>query len=582
MKNQRIIIVGAGPAGLSAALEVVRLGGRPLVLEQSVQVGGIARTEEAGGYLFDVGGHRYFTKSRAIRELWAEVIGDDFIDVPRLSRIYYGGRLFNYPLKPLNALANLGVFESLRVMASYARSHLRPLPCEETFEQWVVNRFGRRLFEIFFKTYTEKVWGMPCGQIRADWAAQRIKGLSLRVAVSNALFGKGGAKSLIDTFHYPRRGPGQMWQRFRERVEAAGGEVRLEAKVVAIETEAERVVAVRYRTASGEQFLLPADRVVSSMPLAELVGCLAPPPSAAVRAAAGRLKYRAFLMVVLVIDRPQVFPDQWIYIHSPEVKVGRIQNFKNWSAEMVPDASCTSLGLEYFCDEGDALWELSAAELTALASRELAVLALAPAARVLDSHVVRQPKAYPVYDENYRDCLELIRAELGQMGGLQTVGRNGMHRYNNMDHSMLTGMLAARNIMQPGHNLWQVNEDQEYHEQDSLPAEQRRRLAEQVLHSSVAPLDKVAFALACGVVGALGLLFVTLLPVLTGSQEMRPYLALLAYYLPGYRPTLAGAALAGGYGLLAGAVLGWLFAWLRNLVLAVSMAVLRLASADDA
>lgn len=570
MERKRVVIIGAGPAGLSAAYEVARLGGTPLVLEKEPVVGGIARTARHGDNLFDVGGHRFFTKNRQIAQLWDEVLAEDFIKVSRLSRIYYGHKLYHYPLKPVNALANLGILESIRVVSSYARYHIKPLRNEDTFEQWVTNRFGKRLYEIFFKTYTEKVWGIACSEIRSDWAAQRIKGLSLRSALTNALFGSGAAKSLIETFHYPRRGPGQMWQRFRDLVEDRGGEVRLGAEVTGIETTGSQVSAVRFRCQGAEE-VVAADHVISSMPLPDLVRAVKPGFDASVLCHAAALRYRAFLIVVLVLDRPQIFPDQWIYVHAPGVRVGRIQNFKNWSAEMVANPSTTSLGMEYFCDEGDVLWNESDRRLGELAATELESLGLAPGTKVVDRCILRQPKAYPVYDEDYKSSLAVLRGALTRIERLQTVGRNGMHRYNNMDHSMLTGMLAARNIMAAGHNLWGVNEDLQYHEGPDSSEDIRVRIARRVLDATFAPIHKVAFAVACSVVAALLVLLATAAPVLSGNEELRPYLALLMHYLPGYRPTLAGALLATTYAAAGGAIFGWVFAWLRNAFLALSM-----------
>jgi protoporphyrinogen oxidase len=464
MSNQHLVVIGAGPAGLTAAYEAVRQGLRPTVLEKADRVGGLARTETYKGYRFDIGGHRFYTKVNEVQRLWQEMLGEDFPVMPRLSRIYYQGRFFNYPLDPFNALSNLGLIESFLILLSYLKTQLRPLPEEETFEQWVTNRFGHRLFKTFFQTYTEKVWGIPCHQIQADWAAQRIKGLSLTAAVSDALFGANNAKSLIKEFHYPRLGPGMMWQRFQGWIERQGGQVSLNTEAVRVRREGDRIRGIIAQ--EDEKTLeVPGEHFISSMPLAKLIARLDPPPPADVLQAAERLNYRAFVIVGLIVDRADLFPDNWIYVHSPKVRVGRIQNFKNWSAAMVPDPGRTSLGMEYFCNEGDETWTMSDAKLIQLATRELDSLELARAGDVVDGVVFRQPKAYPVYDREYRKHVQVIQRFLATVDNLQTIGRNGMHRYNNMDHSMLTGALAVRNLRGGDHDLWQVNTESSYYEQ---------------------------------------------------------------------------------------------------------------------
>jgi len=464
LEHHPVIIIGAGPAGLTAAYELVKQGIHPKVLEKGDKVGGIARTETYKGYRFDIGGHRFFTKVEPVQRLWQEVLGDAFIKVPRLSRIFYKGRFFNYPLNLVNTLYNLGIIESLLILLSYFKAQLRPNPKEDTFEQWVVNRFGERLYKTFFKTYTEKVWGIPCDKIQADWAAQRIKGLSLRTAVINAIFGSNNTKTLIKEFDYPSLGPGMMWQKFQEAVESKGGTVDLNTGVIRIERQGNRIQNITVKQ-DGNLVQLSGDRFISSMPITALVHRLDPPAPDEVIQAANSLSYRDFLIVALVVDQTDLFPDNWIYIHSPEVKVGRIQNFKNWSPEMVPDPSKTCLGMEYFCSQGDSLWERSDAELLDLATQELASLGLAQVDDVEDGVVIRQLKAYPVYDRDYRQHLEVIKNFLGTIENLQTIGRNGMHRYNNQDHAMLTGMLAVRNLLGEQHDLWDVNTERSYHEE---------------------------------------------------------------------------------------------------------------------
>lgn len=463
-----VAVIGGGPAGLTAGYELLKHSDRhwPLVLEKSDIVGGIARTEAYKGYRFDIGGHRFFTKVPSVNALWREVLTEDFLRRPRLSRIYYRGKYFAYPLKAFNALSNMGLYETVRILLSYAKWRARPHVQEENLEQWVTNRFGGRLFWHFFKTYTEKVWGMPCTEIQADWAAQRIKNLSLRKAVLNAFTGTNDTTSLIEEFDYPRLGPGMMWESFRDRIEESGAEVRMRSPVVRIAHDGKAVrsitVARNGDPASTEEIAVA--HVISSMPITELVAALDPPAPPAIVQAAGKLRYRDFLIVTLILNSVDPFPDNWIYIHSPEVKVGRIQNFRSWSEDMVPEADRASIGMEYFCQEGDELWRSSDEELIRLASQELEHLGLAKVSDVVDGTVIRQDKAYPVYDSDYREALDMIRGWLAGLENLQVVGRNGMHRYNNQDHSMLTAMLAVQNLLGGAHDLWEVNVEREYHE----------------------------------------------------------------------------------------------------------------------
>lgn len=467
--SKTVAVLGAGPAGLTAAYELLRNGNaafRPIVYEMGDRVGGISRTEVVNGYRFDIGGHRFFTKVPEVEQLWDEVLGEDFITVPRLSRIFYRGRFFQYPLKISNALYNLGAIESLRVMLSYLRWQLFPSKREATFEEWVVNRFGRRLYTHFFETYTEKVWGIPASEIRADWAAQRIKNLTLFKAIWHAISGANSTVSLIEKFRYPRLGPGMMWEKTAELVKGRGGAVHLGHEVVRINRTGRRVTSVDVR-ASGrnETQRVDAECFINSLALRDAVLMFDPPPPPDVVAAAKELRYRDFLIVTLVLDRPDPFPDNWIYIHSPDVKVGRIQNFRAWSSDMVPDPETASIGMEYFCQNGDGLWTSDDLELQALAAGELEKIGLARAGDVVGSAVIRQPKAYPVYDQYYKAALETIQSWLAQLDNFQTIGRNGLHRYNNQDHSMLTALYAVDNLMGAHHDVWNVNLDRSYHEE---------------------------------------------------------------------------------------------------------------------
>jgi len=462
------IIIGAGPAGLTAAYELGRQGAVAIVLDSSTEMGGLSRTVCYKDFRFDIGGHRFFSKSPEVNALWQEMMGDEFLDRPRLSRIHYRDHFFDYPLSPLNALVGLGVLESVRVIFSYALTHwLGGHQQDRSFEDWVTNRFGRRLFEIFFKTYTEKVWGIPCDHISADWAAQRIKNLSLWKALVNAFTCQNDkmVTSLIDRFRYPRLGPGMMWERFGEVVAAQGNSVMTGVRVGTVCHSRGRVEYVHGRGPDGERVEFDGGQFISSMALRDLILALDPPPQDEVIRAAQGLVYRDFLSVVLIVDRAEVFPDNWIYIHSPEVKMGRIQNYKNWSPHMVPDPSKTALGLEYFLWDTDPEWNWPDEQLIDLGIRECIALKLIKPGEVIDATVVRAEKAYPVYDHEYGRLLGIIRDYLAHFENLQTIGRNGLHRYNNQDHSMLTGLYAAQNMLGRKRDIWSVNVEQSYHEE---------------------------------------------------------------------------------------------------------------------
>ncbi len=488
-----VAVIGAGPAGLTAAYLLSRHQVPVTVLEADPEyVGGIARTVCYKGFRFDIGGHRFFSKSQEVEDLWTEILPDDMLVRPRSSRIYYRGRFFDYPLRAGEALVKLGLIESARCVLSYLKARMFPHPNPKSFQDWVTNQFGARLFQVFFKTYTEKVWGMSCKEISADWAAQRIKGLSLKSAILNALWkpkpkARGEQiKTLLNTFRYPRLGPGMLWEACAARVKAQGGRIEMGRKVIGLHcndlnqqwlvTHASADRQARSASAgtdgSDPQHLL-ADHVISSAPLRQVVHGLSPNVSEPVRQAAGKLRYRDFLTVALMLKDSNQVSDNWIYVHDPGVKVGRVQNFKSWSPEMVPDPSLTCYGLEYFCFEGDGLWSSPDADLVALARRELATIGLAKPEDVLDGCVVRQQKAYPVYDDDYATHVDTIRAELAErFPNLHLVGRNGMHKYNNQDHAMMTAMLCVENIRagRPVYDLWAVNQDAEYHEAGSAGA----------------------------------------------------------------------------------------------------------------
>ncbi len=471
----KAVIVGAGPAGLTAAYELSKQKAPVVVLESDPEyVGGISRTVNYKNFRFDIGGHRFFSKSREVEDLWTEIAGENMLHRPRSSRIYYGGQFYTYPLRPFEALSKLGIIESSLCMLSFLSARLQPVPDPKTFEDWVTNQFGKRLFRIFFKTYTEKVWGMSCREISADWAAQRIKGLSLGSAIKHAIFPSKPkdrqqvVKTLIDTFRYPRLGPGMMWELCTEKIRQLGGEVLLGRRVVGCRFDSARNLwLVKARRADGEIEEYYGEHLISSMPIRELAAQLEPALPQAGLDAARSLRYRDFLTVGLIVHHRGSFSDNWIYIHDPGVKVGRVQNYKSWSPEMVPDPNYCSYGLEYFCFEGDGLWTTSDAELIELAKSEIQTIGLASAADVVDGCVIRQTKAYPVYDDAYQQHVNAVREALDQQfPTLHLVGRNGMHKYNNQDHAMMTAMLTARNIVAGTrkYDVWAVNQDAEYHE----------------------------------------------------------------------------------------------------------------------
>jgi protoporphyrinogen oxidase len=473
-ERKHIVIMGAGPAGLTAAYELMKRGIPITVVERDAkQVGGLARTVEHVGYRFDIGGHRFFSKNEEVEELWTEILGQEMLDRGRLSRIYYRGRYFAYPIQAFNALWNLGPVEAVLCLASYARARLFPIKNPRTLEQWVRNQFGWRLYSIFFKTYTEKVWGISTKELSADWAAQRIKSLDLWVVIRSALLPKHKPRkrgeivtTLIDRFRYPRLGPGQMWERVADIAAEKGQPVQLGQSVSAVHHVGGAVTAVVTTGRDGQTRMHTGTDFISSIPIRELIARLDPPAPENVRKAAESLAYRDFISIALMIDRPSVFPDNWIYIHDPEVRVGRIQNFKNWSPDMVPDPSKTCLGLEYFCFEGDGMWTMPDDLLIELAKKELGQLGICSPADVFGGVVVRQQKAYPVYDDEYQSHVSVVRDYLaGSLPNLHLAGRNGMHKYNNQDHSMMTALLVARNIAAGSFlDPWKVNADAVYHE----------------------------------------------------------------------------------------------------------------------
>ncbi|NLD77268.1 MAG: NAD(P)/FAD-dependent oxidoreductase [Acidimicrobiales bacterium] len=475
--DHEVVIVGAGPAGLTAAFQFQKAGVSSTILEADSQVGGISRTAQRDGWRFDIGGHRFFTKVQPVEDLWHEILPDeDFLMRPRKSRIFYEGKYYDYPIKATNAFINLGPVEAVRCVASYAWAQIRPPKDQTNYEGWLVARFGWRLYRTFFKTYTEKLWGVPVSEMPADWAAQRVKGLSLGNAIVNALMPKRNQKeitSLIEEFQYPKYGPGMMWEVCQEKVEAQGSKVVTDTLVTKIEHADGRATSVVATSADGTTTEYPCTEVISSMPISHLLEAMDPPVPAEVKAAAADLRYRDYLIVALVLPDELVdFDDNWIYIHDPNVRTMRIQNFGSWSPYMVKPGFNT-LGLEYTVWEGDDEWSSPDDKLVERAKRELEQLGLAKAGQIQDGFVVRQAKAYPIYDDRYRANVDVLRAWLAEnTSNVHPVGRNGMFRYNNQDHSMFTAMLTVENILDgTTHDVWEVNVEEEYHEEkgSSLP-----------------------------------------------------------------------------------------------------------------
>jgi protoporphyrinogen oxidase len=464
------IIVGAGPSGLAAGYEMTKHGASVAILERLDRVGGLARTIPHDGCLYDIGPHRFFTKNEEVNQLFVDVVAEDMIRVPRLTRIFYRNNFFNYPLTPLNALFGVGVFSSVAIFLSYLRAAVRQRvsPREpENFEQWVTDQFGSRLFETFFKTYTEKVWGVPCTQIGADWAGQRIKGLSLLAAVQNALFKDKSRriKTLVDEFLFPRLGAGQFYEKMMHLIEARGGAVATDRQVTRINREGRRVRSVVVRDAQGNLEELEGRDFMSSAPLTEMVEMMSPTPPDEVLTACRSLRYRDHLGVHLKWEG-YPFPDNWIYVHDKKFRMARIVNYKNFSAGMTDHDGISPLTVEYFCFKGDDIWRRSDEGLISFAVGEVAqMFSRKKSDHLVSGFVVRSEKAYPVIELGFQRHIDVIKTWLDQFENLTPIGRSGMFKYNNQDHAIATGLLAARTALGLGKfDPWLVNIDAEYHE----------------------------------------------------------------------------------------------------------------------
>ncbi len=469
-----VVIIGTGPAGLACAYKLGKMGHPVCVIEKDSNPGGLCQTINYKGFLFDIGGHRFLTKSKIIQEIWHEIIRSGLQRVIRLSRLYYRNRFFDYPLSFFKSFWNLGIIESFRCLSSYFYSRITKPGDDKTFEGWIINRFGRRIHEIFFESYTEKVWGIPCNAISSDWAIQRIQGLSLRIAIQKALIPKTrkSPKTLSKSFFYPRKGPGEFFDKFKEVTSQSGAQFVFNREVTGIRHNKKKIVALEIERPNGNgKEEMSVEYLFSSMPLPNFVKSMVPSPPENILQAASRLRFRSFLTVNVILNKKNIFPDQWIYVHSPEVRLGRIQNYKNWSPAMTIDPEKTSLGLEYFCNEGDELWEKEDIELIDTGLQELERIGLVSRQHFITGFVVRRKDVYPVYTLDYRKHLALLRSYLDEFSNLQFIGRAGLFRYSNSDHAMLTGLLAAENFL--NHNsfdIWSIGTEQEYLEEIMTPS----------------------------------------------------------------------------------------------------------------
>lgn len=465
-----IYILGAGPAGLAAAYTLTQQGYPVVVVERDAQVGGLAKSIEYKGFILDYGPHRFYTKLAPVLKLWNGVLGDEQVAVNRLTRIYYGGKYFSYPLKARQVLVALGLSESFQILLSYLWARLFPKRETNNFAEWVTDKFGKRLFEIFFKGYTEKLWGISCTEISTDWASQRIKGLSLSKAIRNALLGNDGkVKNLIDQFQFPRLGSGQLYEKISDYLHQHHQSILLNTEVVQLHQNELAVTHVTLRNRiTKEETTVSCSGVISSIPITHLVQQIQSPPPQKVIQAAKSLKFRNTILVYLIVEGGDLFPDNWLYINDPKVQVGRVTNFANWSPEMLPNSHQTPLCCEYWCNYNDDLWQCPEDELRLLAEQELRKIGLLKNQTVSDGFVLRLPRTYPVYAGDYKTALATLQQYLEQFKNLQLVGRYGAFKYNNQDHSLLMGILAAENVLTPAkHDLWAVNSDSEYVEEAS-------------------------------------------------------------------------------------------------------------------
>ncbi len=463
-KKKKVAVIGAGPAGITAAYELTKKGVEVDLYEASPFVGGMARSFKLWGQIVDIGPHRFFSNDTRVNKLWLEVIGKDYEMVDRLTRIFFRNKFYYYPIKAGNAFKNLGVIETFRCLASYGWQRVKPGGRElgDTFESWVVARFGKRLYGHFFKTYTEKLWGIPGNKLDSEFASQRIKKLSMSEAIKSAIFGGGGEKhkTLVDQFAYPNKGTGEVYERMKKYIEKNGGKVHLKTPVDSLVTSGKTVKGVKL--VSGES--INYDQVVSSMPLTLLVGRLKGVPEKIVKANKS-LKFRNTLIVYLKVNAKEIFPDNWIYVHSTDLRTGRITNFRNWVPSINQGKKESIIAMEYWSFDEDDFWHWDEEQYVALAKEELAKTGLVESKQITDGMIVRVPRCYPVYGRGYKKQLTQVEDFLRGYKNLQIIGRYGAFKYNNQDHSILMGMLAAENIADGAqHDLWDINSDDEYQE----------------------------------------------------------------------------------------------------------------------
>lgn len=468
-RSCEVCIIGGGPAGLSAAYELGRHGIRDILLvDGNDMVGGLSRTMSFEGNRFDVGPHRFFTKSTEVNRIWHDLLDGDFRPVERLTRIYYKKKLFSYPIKAPEALIKLGPVESANAMISYLAARLGRKGRDETFEDWMIERFGRRFYETFFRTYTEKVWGIPCSRIGAEWASQRIKGLDLLEVIRNAALprSKNRIKTLVEQFDYPRLGAGQMYEAMCTKVVEQGAEIVLNQNAEEFWIKDGSIQELHLRGREGEKTVVVAGHYFSSIPLTHLMKRLRPEEPEEILEAASALYYRDHITVNLLVGREDLFPDQWIYAHAPEVKMARVANYRNFSSEMAEKGKST-LGVEYFVFKGDEIWNRSDEALRAMAVEELAEMGLARRPEIERAWVVRETECYPMYFIGYEKHYRAIKRRIDCIDNVHVIGRGGMYKYNNQDHSIMTGLLAARNWLGmegTPYDLWEINMDAEYQE----------------------------------------------------------------------------------------------------------------------
>lgn len=456
------LILGGGPAGLICAHELASHGWKPELIEKNESVGGLCRTVESDGFLFDIGGHRFLSADSEVNALWKDVLGDDLLTCERRSRIFYRNRFFAYPLRLAGAMWNLGLAEAMLCAGSYVFARLARRSPPRHFEDWMIRRFGRRLYRNFFQSYTEKVWGISCRDLSSDWADQRIQKLSLGKALLHAFFRGNvkGAKTLSESFHYPRRGPGQFYDRLKDRAIHAGADIHLRTSFESMKVGERAVESVTVRDDQGWPVRYQPGHVFSSLPLTMLIQSITPAPPAPVLTAARSLEFRSFISVNLIFREEKIFDDQWIYIHSPGLKVGRIQNYGNWSPDMVPQKGFSSLGMEYFVGENDPIWRLREDKMVRYALNELMEIGLVGDLNFIRGFTVKVPYAYPVYGRGYVEAVATIKEYLSRFSNLHLMGRAGLFRYNNSDHALLTGLAAARRVLgKASEDPWIIDPD---------------------------------------------------------------------------------------------------------------------------